>query len=211
MAVRTISLICSFVLLAAACGGTDTSNTEADTAATQGTQAPATTAAPGTTAAPTTVPEATTTTAEEIDPALEAALAGAGTYVGTWSNTTFGSEGPASMTFAVAEDGTVSIDWDLGGFVFGLDDPDAESQTLNVADITDGLTFTTALLGEVTVSVNEDFTSMTTEAPDVPAARIEAFRAIATWNDDGSISGTYEVTFEDGGDPAEGVFELTKA
>ena len=47
----------------------------------------------------------------------------AGDWVGEWNNLTYGSSGPTSMEVIVREDGTVSITFDLDGFVFGLLDP----------------------------------------------------------------------------------------
>ena len=214
MRTKTITLIGALALIVYACGSSDTTTTTKraapETEATVATEAAETTEAPASTEAPATTAEETTTTVEDVDVALEAAMAAAGTYAGTWTNTTFGSTGAASMTMTVTEAGDVSMDWDLGGGVFGFGDPDGENQGLNVADLADGEMVSTTLFGDMQVTVSTDFTRLTLDAEDVPAAGIQAFRALATWSADGSITGTYEVEFEGGGDPAVGTFELTR-
>ena len=53
-----------------------------------------------------------------------APVAGAATYVGTWTNTTFGSSGAATFDLALGPD-SYSVSADLDGSVFGLGDPPA--------------------------------------------------------------------------------------
>ena len=146
----------------------------------------------------------------EVDDDLEAAMGAAGTYTGTWTNTTFGSSGQATLTLTVTEDGGVTMEWDLGGGVFGAGDPDGESQAINIADLEAGAMITTDLFGDVLFSAADEFRTHTMDAKDVPAAGIQAFRAIATFGEDGTITGTYVVEWEDGGAPAEGIFELAR-
>ncbi len=50
----------------------------------------------------------------------------AGKWTGTWTNTTFGSTGPASIV-AKATTKTLAFTADFGGNVFGCPDPDPES------------------------------------------------------------------------------------
>lgn len=209
----------AMILVAAACGGGEPASTDtsADVVTTSAVTTPGATdntaasvAATTTTTTEAPVEESTTTTEAAPDPSIEAALAAAGTYTGSWTNTTFGSTGDAGMTMTVSEAGDVTMEWDLGGGVFGVGDPDGENQTLNVADMVGGRTVTTALFGDMGVTVSADFVTITLDAENVPTSGIQAFRATATWSDDGTIAGIYVVEFDGGGAPAEGTFEMTR-
>ena len=206
------------LMIAGACGGADSTDTSADPLPTVSTAATATDSSSTATQAPTTTTEgpgadSTTTTLPEPepDPLLEGALAAAGSYAGSWTNTTFGSTGDAGLTMTVTDEGDVSMEWDLGGFVFGATDPDGETHTLNVSQLAGGTTLSTGLFGDVEVSVSEDFATITFDADNVPTPGIQAFSATATWSDDGTITGTYVVEFDGGGEPAVGTFEMTRS
>ena len=206
---RVIARLAVVALVAAACGSAvdtadeDPETVTSSTAATSGAITTATTTTqPATT---TTQPPATTTT---IDPVELAAIALAGTWSGSWNNTTFGSTGPVDLT--ITADGTsIRITSDLGGSVFGLGDPDPESYTLDLATLAGSIGEPVTVSSEVFGTLTMTATSPTTielEALSVPAVGIATFRASATVQP-GVISGTYDIEFEGGGSAA-GTFEI---
>ena len=213
MQTRFIGLGLAILMMAGACGGSDSTDTSASPLSTEPATSSPTDSSTATTEGPpptTGAPAPTTTTTAAPDPLLTAALAAGGVYSGSWTNTTFGSTGDAGLTMTVTEDGDVSMVWDLGGFVFGASDPDGETQVLNVSRLAGGTTLATGLFGDLDIGVSEDFGTLTLDAENVPTAGIQAFRATLTWSDDGTITGTYVVEFDGGGTPAEGTFEMTR-
>jgi len=144
---------------------------------------------------------------EMTDDAAVDTEAAAGTYAGTWTNTTFGSTGAATATVAFNGD-MVSVTIDLDGGVFGEADP--EAFTFEGAFTADGASIsgTSDLLGAFTFTIDAAG-SFAIDAPEVPSERIGAFNAAGVFGG-GSLSGTYSVTFPEGGG-AEGTFEATKA
>lgn len=199
-------------IVLAACGGGSPVATGAPSAqpATQApgptiTQAPAT-AAPATAEPATSAPQASTNP-------LGLATLFQGTWAGTWTNTTFGSNGPLSLVVTTNPGaGTVTLTIDIGGNVFGEPDPDPDTVTIT-PDGDGTFTYDSERFGEVTVTL--DVTAAGGEikitAPDVPSARIATFSATSTVTSLTTLDFDYEVTFEDGGAPAEGVATLTKS
>jgi hypothetical protein len=208
---KALLIITVLALLLAACGGGETESEEEPVAAVEEVADEAEEVVEEAEEVAEEAPEEPEPKPEpEPEPGLEAALAAAGTYTGTWTNTTFTTSGAATLTLTVGEDGAVTMEWDLGGGVFGGGDPDGENQALNVGDLEGGITITSALFGEMLVASSGEFGTLTMDAEDVPAGGIQAFRATATFGDDGTITGTYVVEWEDGGDPAVGVFEMAR-
>ena len=139
---RAATILVVLTLAVAACGGDDADEPSAPDAgvtttagAPSSSEAPAgtsATAAPQTTTAvaETATTEAqTTTTAAALsgpDAFIAAAVDFVGTYEGTWNNTTFGSSGSISINILEANTnaGFVLIETDLGGNVFGGEDPE---------------------------------------------------------------------------------------
>lgn len=192
-----VTAVIAAVLLLSGCGGDDATD-EPDDGAT-------TAAAGDATTAPTE--EMTAEPTESVAPTQAAGAdfsAAAGSYAGTWTNTTFGSNGAATFDIAI-EGETFSATIDLAGGVFGEGDPDPFTIEGSVTADGGSATGTSDLLGGYTFSATADG-SFTLEAGDVPSARIATFSASGTI-EGGAISGTYSVTFEDGGG-AEGTFEL---
>ncbi|MBI4884034.1 MAG: hypothetical protein HY826_08270 [Actinobacteria bacterium] len=151
--------------------------------------APTTTVAPATVAPTTGAP--TTTTPDPV--ALRVAVAEeiAGTYVGEWSNTTFGSTGSIDAQFSVdAANATASLTMDLGGNVFGASNPDpfVAEFDLNEAGPYAG---TNAVFGEFTVTLDEAFHLKLTAVavPGVGGKQMIVEGDFA----DGAFSGTYEI------------------
>ena len=131
-----------------------------------------TTVAPTTTATTTTM-ATTTTTADPAADRITAAQTVAGRYRGEWNNTTFGSSGAIVVEFSVdAATATATPTIDLGGFVFGGDDPPAASFVIDLRD-EPPYAVDSPLLGGVTASLDADGTfTITTE--DAPSDRIGA-------------------------------------
>ena len=204
----------ALVVVAAACGDDDLV-IPADTAAPT-TAAPTTTVAPTTTtaapttttttAAPTTTTAAPiTTTTEAVNPLLAAIEGFVGMWTGTWTNTTFGSSGSAEFDLELVEDGII-VSMDLGGGVFGQSDPAPEEWGLDAFDLlTGGGGIETSTFGDVSFEI--DANGITLIAHDVPAPGIARFEATGALTDAPALTGTYIVTFDDGG-TAEGTFDI---
>lgn len=203
-----IPLLAAIALLLSGCSSSD----DAVDASVDETSAPAT-AAPATTAAPvTTEADATTeapATSEAEDPRRVALEAGAGTYSGTWTNTTFGSSGPMEMVIGV-EGEEVVFDVDLGGSVFGQGDPDAESARISIDELLAGGTVESAVFGPLSMTIDAATGTITMTADAVPAGGIAAFESTVTPGGTDSGSGTYLVTFDDGA-TAEGLVDYVRS
>lgn len=195
----------------AACGGDDDDSGEADGA----TDATTTTVAESpepTDAAVDDEQEPTTETTAAENPLLDVIRNLAGSYEGSWTNTTFGSTGSASMTVTLDEAAAmVTAEVDLGGNVFGASDPDPETFpiALDVDNLGQPFTVSSATFGEITAQLMPDGT-LSIDAPDVPGANIKSFTGTAQFTGS-AFEGTYRVEFESGGTPAEGTFSLAKS
>jgi hypothetical protein len=204
---RLIVAAAALVVVATACGGRAGTSTTAGTA---DTPPPTTTAAPTTTtAAPTTTlaPTTTTTTAATDAPLLAVVQGFSGEWAGTWTNTTFGSTGPADATLEVLDDGSIVATIDLGGSVFGQADPDEERWIVNLADLAQPVIVQSATFGEITLIVSIEGARLT--AVDVPADGIANFQLDARFDVGPRIIGTYIVGFDDGS-IAEGTADLQR-
>jgi hypothetical protein len=152
-----------------------------------------------------TTGETSSTTTAGDDADLARARAAVGTWTGTWTNDTFGSTGPASLILSIDEEAqTLDAVLDIGGNVFGGADPDAETFSMPLLPGTyEG---SSAVFGSYAVTVNADSTLeiVATEMPAIPAGTFTVSASV----DGDSFSGTYEVDFGDGRDPATGHFEL---
>lgn len=163
---RFALLLAAAVLAFTACGDDDTSseNTSAPTTA-------ATTEAPAETTTTTQAPAATEAPAG--NPLVEAALELVGTHTGEWNNTTFGTSGAIELTVDVDEATEMAlVTLDLGGFVFGGDDPDPIMYELDLSIGSEGFDayeFTGGVddvFGETTMTF--DGTDFRFVAPSVP-------------------------------------------
>jgi len=193
--IRRIGSIALIGLVVGACGGGGSSS-----------QAPAATTAAST---PTAPPAATQGAAATTDP-LAVVSQFEGTYTGTWTNTTFGSTGPASISVALDRaTGTITLTLTLGGNVFGQPSPAPETLT---ATITPGqpVAFTSKTFGPTTVDFDPATKALTFTSNDVPSARVKTFVAKATIADPKTIDLTYDVTFRDATPPAHGTAKLTR-
>lgn len=206
----------ALVLVAAACGdddaGTATTAAPATTEAATTTAAPVTTEAATTTAAPATT-EAVTTTADPVA-AMAAELAPyAGDFTGEWVNTTFGSEGPIEATIALdTEAMTLTITLDIGGFVFGAFDPDPETLSISLENITftpDGVALggvVSDTFGELGLAFDSDGIDMYSgDVPDLGIATIQFTGPVTPEGADLA----YVIEFEGGGG-AEGTVHMAR-
>jgi hypothetical protein len=178
---RVIPAAALLALLASACGDGGAATT---------------TAAPTTTAVAATTTEASTTTEDPVAYRVTLATILAGEWVGDWRNTTYAGTGAVLAGIRVDADGlTATVTVDLGGAVFGGDDP-APFELVVDLSAAPPYTATTALLGEITLVVT-DTGSFTLEAADVPAAGIATFWATGSAGSE-RVDLEYTVAFEDG-------------
>jgi len=135
----------------------------------------------------------------------------AGTYQGTWTNTTFGSTGTVTIKVAVdATAKTMTITTTLTGNVFGAPAPAPETVTvsLGTAEAGQPVTLTSPLFGQLTISVKSDGT-LVGDAPDVPGTAINTFHVELKPSDTG-FAGTYTVGLASG-TTANGTLTLAKS
>ncbi len=161
------------------------------------------TASEDTSAADTTAAAEPTTTVDPVAARVVTAQEIAGTYTGTWTNTTFGSTGSIDATFAVdAATAVATLTMDLGGNVFGSPDP----QPLEASFDLNGegpYTGTNDLFGDFTISYSGGH--LTFEAAAVPGVGGKKMTMDGDFAASG-FTGTYTIV-----DLAEGTFEATRA
>ena len=137
------------------------------------------------------------------------ALAFAGPYAGTWTNTTFGSKGTvmAVIAFDPATQ-TVTANLTVGGMVFGGPAPPPETFSGKLGQL-GSLAFSghSPTFGDFTVTTTGPTFVM--KAQNVPNARVDHFEADGLLTGT-TISGTYKVFFKDS-TTADGVFSLAKS
>ena len=131
----------------------------------------------------------------------------AGTWVGSWLNTTFGSTDAISWVFTVDVDNlTMTLVVDMDGPVFGLSNPAAIAAEGTLGATTFSASANAPLHGPVTFNGSPD--NITFQSTSVPAVGIDA------WTSSGAIAndqytGTFTITFTGGGGAA-GTSQLTK-
>jgi len=132
-----------------------------------------------------------------------------GTWNGSWTNTTFGTSGPLSITVTDNGNGTYNVTVDLGGMVGGMIDPPPQTVTATV-DGNGGISFngSVSMLGQLIFSVSSGG-ALSISAPAITTPGFSSFSA------SGSISATtgslsYTVTFSGGGS-ANGTATATKS
>lgn len=184
---RMTGLIGAAIVVLAACGSGDGA-------------APTTTAV-STTAVSTTAPTTTTSVAAPGPGALLA-----GTYAGVWENATFRSSGSVEVAISFAGK-QVTIAFDLGGNVFGLADPDPATVVID-AGAGSPYTFTTDLLGETTLAI-DDIGTVEITATDIPAPGIASLVVFGVMSPEGGEF-EYTIDFEDGRS-AMGTMSITRA
>ena len=196
---RNLILLCVGLLMSLAMSACakEAPATEVSAPPTQSDDVPAATATPK--------PEPTATT----DTGYDQFAPWAGTWIGSWTNTTFGSTGTIEATIGFNPDGRATFVFDAGGFVFGILDPpevtfDASFDASGVMIDLPG----DAIFGDVTVTINPDGT-FEMVGDIVPTAGIASIEASGTFTKT-SIEGSYTVFF-DRSDFAEGTFSMTRS
>ena len=135
----------------------------------------------------------------------------AGTYQGTWTNTTFGSTGTIKIDVVVdASAKTAKITTTLTGNVFGAPAPPPETLTIPLGDVQPGQppTVTSPLFGQLSISVKDDGT-VVGDAPNVPSAAVNTFHVELKPSATG-FAGTYSVVLASG-TTANGTLTLTRS
>ena len=128
----------------------------------------------------------------------------AGTYNGTWISTTFGSTGAVALTIAVdVPNETATVTMDLGGFVFGGNDPVVETFTAPMTFDGYRSTATSTVFGPWTLLVRPDG-ALSIRASNVPSSFVDTFSMDGTFTGTG-FTGTYSVLLP-GGSPAVGTW-----
>ncbi|HEY8813043.1 MAG TPA: hypothetical protein VIO86_11175 [Candidatus Dormibacteraeota bacterium] len=137
------------------------------------------------------------------------ALAFAGSYAGTWTNTTFNSKGTVLSVIAFEPaTQTVTANLTVGGNVFGGAAPPPETFSGKLGQLGAlGFSGHSPTFGDFTVTTTGPTFVM--KAQNVPNARVDHFEADGLLTGT-AISGTYKVFFKDG-TTADGVFSLAKS
>jgi len=134
-----------------------------------------------------------------------------GSYLGSWTNTTFGSSGSYAMTIHVAGTGAVgsavTVQVALGGRVFGGNPPPASTFTGTVTS--QGMTFSgnSSFFGQLTWRVTNQGV-LTALGTNVPGGRVSSFSAVGTLTPAG-MQLSYHVTLV-GASAANGMMQATK-
>ncbi len=194
-----LSIVSLFLVLAlVGCGNTETLAPEPTFTAVPPTIAPTETA----------IPTSTPTPEPTVDTGYNDALLYEGAWEGKWINTTFGSQGPIEVLVGVNPDGTITFSMDVGGFVFGLLDPDPVVYT-GVFDAS-GAEITIVedpVWGDATVSFRENG-EFEFNAALVPDAEIASMVITGTFSEE-KADGEYLIKFTGSGS-AKGTIELEK-
>ncbi len=137
-----------------------------------------------------------------VNAAVQRALEVEGTYSGQWNNATFGSSGPIDLTIEVSAEAQFAVvALDLGGTVFGGDDPAPVTFQIDLAT-EDWLGGGDELFGQSDLTV-DDAGNFVLTAPSVPGVGNVAMTMNGTRVATG-YEGTYEIT-----GVASGTFTLT--
>jgi hypothetical protein len=123
----------------------------------------------------------------------------AGTYTGTWTNTTFGSTGTIKLEISVDRSTrTMKVTTTLTGNVLGAPPPPPQTLTIPLGTAQPGqpVTVTSPVFGTLTIAVNADGT-LVGDAPDVPGAAVNSFHAELKESATG-LAGTYSVALASG-------------
>jgi hypothetical protein len=124
-----------------------------------------------------------------------------GRYVGTFSNTTFSTTGPASLELRIDPvANTLSVDADFDGDLFGGGAKESRriSGSVALSDPAAAITTETKAFGPVTGQLDPSLALQLT-ASDVPDPKVKGFLLTGRLRADNTgFDATYTVTFEDG-------------
>jgi hypothetical protein len=158
----------------------------------------------------TTVPTSTTVVPRSADPVVALAQQYDGYYEGTFSNTTFGTEGTTALLLRVDPvANTMEVTSDFDGDVFGGGAKEVRQikATIALGDPTGAIATETKAFGQVTGIIDPTLAVVLTAA-DVPGDAVASFELTGRLRDDlNGFDATYHVVFEDGS-TADGVLTV---
>jgi hypothetical protein len=161
----------------------------------------------------TTLPVVTTVVPKSTNPVVALAQQYDGYYEGTFSNTTFGTEGTATLELRIDPiAGTMTVTSDTDGDVFGGGAKQLRQikATITLGDPNAPTTTETKSFGKVTGRIDPSLAIVLT-APDVPDGKVLSFELTGRLRDDHTgFDATYHVVFEDQ-KTADGVLTVTCA
>ena len=181
-----------------------------DEPAKQGSRSTRTTTTSSTT---TTLPVPTTLVPQSTNPVVALAQQYDGYYEGTFTNTTFGTDGTATLELRIDPvEGTMQVTSDTDGDVFGGGAKELRQikATIKLRDPTAVTTTETKSFGQVTGRIDPSLAIVLTAA-DVPDPKVASFELTGRLRDDRTgFDATYHVVFEDQ-QTADGVLTFTCA
>jgi len=171
----------------------------------------ASSATPGSTTATSTRPVSTTVVPRAADPVVALAQQYDGRYVGTFTNTTFATMGPASLELRIdPATKNMAIDADFDGDLFGGGAKQGRriSGTVALGDPNRSVTTQTKAFGPVTGKIDPSLAVVLTAA-EVPDDKVKAFTLTGRLRSDRTgFDAVYTVTFKDG-KTADGTIALS--
>jgi hypothetical protein len=202
-AVIAVVAIVAVVLLVTRKDDTQSASTSSDRKAT--------TTSSSSTTLTTVLPVDTTAVPASDNPVVALAQQYDGRYVGTFTNTTFNTTGPASLELRIDPTaGTIAIDADFDGDLFGAEAKEIRriSGSVAIGDPTAAVTTETKAFGPVTGHIDESLAVVLT-ADDVPGDKVKSFTLTGRLRADlTGFDSTYNVVFEDG-TTADGTVAVT--
>ncbi len=161
-----------------------------------------TTTAPSSTTTTTTLPVSTTAVPASDNPVVALAQQYDGRYVGTFTNSTYNTTGPASLELRIdPATGSIAVDAEFDGDLFGGDAKEVRKISSTVAlgaDANATITTPTKAFGPVAGHIDETLALVLT-ADDVPGDTVKAFTLTGRLRADNTgFDAAYQVTFEDG-------------
>jgi len=168
-------------------------------------------APPSSTTTTSTLPVATTVVPRAADPVVALAQQYDGRYVGTFTNSTFSTTGPASLELRIDPVmNKMAIDADFDGDLFGGGATTSRriSSSVALGDPNAAVTTQTNAFGPVTGKIDPSLAVVLT-ADAVPDEKVKAFTLTGRLRSDNTgFDATYKVTFKDG-KTAEGTITLS--
>jgi hypothetical protein len=158
----------------------------------------------------TTAPVPTTVVPQSSNPVVALAQQYDGYYEGTFTNTTFGTDGKTTLLLRVDPvANTIEATSDFDGDVFGGGAKEIRQikATIPLGDPTGAIATETKAFGQVTGHIDPDVTLVLT-APDVPGAAVASFELRGNLRADlTGFDASYHVVFADGS-TADGVITV---
>ena len=149
----------------------------------------------------TTIPVATTAVPQSTDPVVALAQQYDGLYIGTFTNTTFATSGPARLELRIDPvSGMVQVDSDFEGDLFGNGSKKLRriTGTVQLGDPSAAITTQTKAFGAVTGRLDESLAVVLT-APAVPEPKVQSFELTGRLRSDNTgFDATFTIVRKDG-------------